>query len=148
LKAAYRLIDRAAARPDDLQAVHRRNTRARAVACPNPVLFVHDGTQLDFSTHSAVADQLGPIGTGVDSARGFLQHNSWAVDPRAGAMLGLIHQQTFLRQPTPAGETRARRYQRRERESVVWERGSRPSGVRRRGRAGCTWGIAGRTPSG
>jgi hypothetical protein len=31
LKAAYRLIDRASARPDDLQAVHRRNTHARAV---------------------------------------------------------------------------------------------------------------------
>lgn len=123
LKAAYRLIDRAAARPQDLQAVHRQRTRERAVACPNPVLFIHDTTQLDFSTHSAVADQLGPIGSGADSARGFLQHNSWAVDPRAGTMLGLIHQQTFLRQPKPPGETRARRYQRRDREAVVWEQG-------------------------
>ena len=123
LKAAYRLIHAAAPRPDDLQAVHRTRTRERAVACPGPVLFVHDTTQLDFSSHRAVADQLGPIGDGAESARGFLQHNSLAVDPTGSALLGLIHQQTFVRTAVPAGETRAARYRRPDRESAVWERG-------------------------
>ena len=120
LKGAYRLVHSAAARPDDLQAVHRTRTRERAVACAGPVLFVHDTTQLDFSTHTAVADHLGPIGDGADAARGFVPHNRLAVDPTTPALLGLIHQPTtVVRTPKPAGETRAARYRRPERESVV-----------------------------
>ena len=123
LKGAYRLVHAAAARPDDLQQGHRQRTRERVAHCPGPVLFVHDTTQLDFSSHRAVADQLGPIGTGADAARGFVQHNSLAVDPTASALLGLIHQQTVIRTPKPEGETRAARYRRVDRESVLWERG-------------------------
>jgi hypothetical protein len=121
LKGAYNLIH--AAKPDALQEVHRHNTRRRAVATETPVLFIHDTTQLDFSTHAAVADQLGPIGDGADCAHGFLQHNSLVVDPDGRRLLGLIHQQTFLRTPKPAGETRAARYQRPNRESQIWVRG-------------------------
>jgi hypothetical protein len=122
LKGAYNLIH-ATHQPDAIQEVHRHNTRERAVAVDGPVLFIHDTTQLDFSTHTAVADQLGPIGDGADCARGFLQHNSLVVDPEANRLLGLIHQQTFLRTPKPDGETRAARYQRPNRESQVWLRG-------------------------
>jgi hypothetical protein len=121
LKGAYNLIH--AAKPDTLHEVHRHNTRQRAEASSSPVLVIHDTTQLDFSTHAAVADQLGPIGDGADCARGFLQHNSLVVDPDTRRLVGLIHQQTFLRTPKPAGETRAARYQRTHRESQVWVRG-------------------------
>jgi len=114
LKAADNLIDRAAERPDDLQAVHRQRTRDR-MAAARTVLVVHDTTTLDYSSHAAVADQLGPLG-----GRGFLQHNSLAIDPDNHEPLGLIHQQTFLREPTPAGETRGRRARRPRRESDVW----------------------------
>lgn len=121
LKAAYRLVDRAAGRPDDLQVVHRARTRERVAAVAGPVLLIHDSTVLTFTHHAAVRDQLGPV---VDAAtRGFIQHNSLAVDPTGGALLGLIHQQTFCREPQPDGETRARRYYRADRESRIWLEG-------------------------
>jgi hypothetical protein len=136
LKGAYRLIHAAAAQPDVVQAVHRQRTRERAAACGGPVLFIHDTTQLDFSSHAAVADQLGPIGAGGASARGFIQHNSLAVDPTAAALLGLIHQQTMIRTPRPEGEGRSARYRRAERESEVWVRGIEAVG---RPSAGALW---------
>ena len=124
LKGAYRLIHAAAARPDAVQAVHRERTRERVAARRGkPVLFVHDTTQLDFSSHSAVAEQLGPIGDGAEAARGFLQHNGLAVDPSGSALLGLIHQETFVRTPKPEGEARSGRSARTERESEIWIRG-------------------------
>jgi hypothetical protein len=135
LKGAYRLVH-AVADPDAVQTVHRQRTRDRIAAIRTPVLFIHDTTQLDFSRHAAVADQLGPIGDGADYARGFLQHNSLAVDPDGSQLLGLIHQQTVLRTPRPAGETRAARYQRTDRESRVWTRGLEAVG---RPAAGQVW---------
>jgi hypothetical protein len=122
LKGAYRLVH-AVSDPDAVQAVHRQRTRDRMAAVRTPVLIIHDTTQLDFRGHAAVVDQLGPIGDGAECARGFLQHNSLAVDPDGSQLLGLIHQQTFLRTPRPAGETRADRYQRADRESRVWTTG-------------------------
>ena len=117
LKAAYRLVDRAAAQPENLQAVHRERTRERMAAAAT-VLVIHDPTVLTYTDHAAVADQLGPI---TDSdARGFIQHNSLAVDPEGHELLGLIHQQTFCRELKPAGETRAQRYRRAGRESETW----------------------------
>jgi hypothetical protein len=122
LKGAYRLVH-AVTVPDTVQEVHRQRTRERIAAIRTPVLFIHDTTQLDFSAHAAVADQLGPIGDGSACARGFVQHNSLAVDPAGPHLLGLIHQQTILRTPRPAGETRAEQYRRTDRESAVWTRG-------------------------
>ena len=122
LKGAYRLVH-AITRPDAVQDVHRQRTRERMAAVRTPLLIIHDTTQLDFSSHPAVADQLGPIGDGAECARGFVQHNTLVVDPDGSQLLGLIHQQTFLRTPRPAGETRAARYRRSDRESLVWTRG-------------------------
>jgi len=134
LKAAYRLIDRAAADPEAIQAVHRARTADRLRAVRGPALIIHDGTVLTYSHHPAVRDQLGPV---TDSAaRGFIQHNSLAVDPGRGELLGLVCQQTFCRQPQPAGETRCGRYYRPERESRVWLAGVRAAG---RAPAGACW---------
>jgi hypothetical protein len=134
LKAAYRLVDRAAADPDGIQAVHRARTADRLRAVAGPALIIHDGTVLDFCSHPAVRDQLGPITDGP--GRGFIQHNSLAVDPTRGELLGLVCQQTFCRQPAPAGEKRSGRYYRPDRESRVWV-----AGVRAVGRApdGACW---------
>ncbi len=117
LKAAYRLIDRAAKRPDDLQFVHRARTRER-MAAARTVLVLHDTTTLSYTDHPAVADPLGPI-TASDEARGFLRHNSLAIDPDGCERLGLIHQQTFCREAKPDGETPSQRYQRAGRESDI-----------------------------
>lgn len=134
LKAAYRLVDRAAADPDALQAVHRARTLDRLRAVAGPALIVHDGTVLDYSGHPAVRDQLGPIAD--EPGRGFIQHNSLAVDPGRGALLGLVCQQTFCREPKPAGGRRSARYYRPDRESRVWVDGVRAAG---RAPAGACW---------
>jgi hypothetical protein len=125
LKALYRLIDNDRTSPELFQEVHRPRTRDR-MDRDNPVLIIHDGTEHDFSSHTAVADQLGPIGNG--GCRGLLQHNSLALDPTAGELLGLIHQQTFRREPAPEDETRTQRQQRPGRESATWAEGIRAVG--------------------
>jgi Transposase DNA-binding len=125
LKGLYRLIDHVAATPELLQQAHRARTRARMTR-PEPVLIIHDTTQLDFTDHAAVRDQLGPVGD--DGGCGFLQHNSLAIDPAGGAVLGLIYQQTFVREKAPADETRAQRQERAARESARWAAGLRGIG--------------------
>jgi hypothetical protein len=57
-----------------------------------------------------------------------------AVESNSRQVLGIAHQEPFLRQPAPPKETKQQRLQ-RERESQVWERsvqalGSPPEGVR------------------
>ena len=120
LKAAYRLVDRASAQPDNLQVVHREQTRNRMLATNGPVLLIHDPTTLSYTDHAAVAEQLGPITDSQSHARGLIQHNTLAVDPVGHELLGLIHQETFGRESKPAGETRSKRYQRTDRESETW----------------------------
>ncbi|TMQ28934.1 MAG: hypothetical protein E6K70_26390, partial [Planctomycetota bacterium] len=41
------------------------------------VLILHDSTELDYSTHKSLAEQLGQVGRGLK--RGYLCHNSLAV---------------------------------------------------------------------
>jgi hypothetical protein len=125
LKGAYRLCHHGDATPDRLQAVHRQRTRER-MHRDGVVLIVHDGTHIDFSAHHKVVDQLGPTGDG--GGRGFIQHNSLAIDPGRGELLGLIHQQTFIREAAPAEETRHDRQRRGDRESAVWAAGIRAVG--------------------
>src|SRR5581483_8658149 len=125
LKGLYRLVHQAADDPALLQQAHRDRTRARMTR-DEPVLIIHDTTQLDFTAHKAARDQLGPVGD--HGGCGFIQHNSLAVDAAGRAVLGLVYQQTFAREQAPAGETRAQRQRRAARESAVWARGIRGAG--------------------
>jgi hypothetical protein len=72
---------------------HTQATRARMAACPGVVLNISDTTELDFTGLKVAC--LGPIGTG--GGRGFLCHNSLAVDPQTGDLLGLTSQVLHLR---------------------------------------------------
>jgi hypothetical protein len=126
LKSLYQLIGVAAKYPDRLQEVHRTQTRQRMMI-KKPVLIIHDQTALVYTTHRAVADQLGPLND--TKTRGFLQHNSLAVDPNTGELLGLIYQQTFCRENKPKGETRCQLYRRKIRESEKWIEGVNAVGV-------------------
>jgi hypothetical protein len=125
LRGAYRLIHNTDSTPDTIQAGHRQCTRVR-MDRDGVVLIVHDGTEHDFTGHDAVAAQLGTTSNG--HCRGFIQHNSLAVDPGRGELLGLIYQQTFARQEAPPNETRTQRQQRVARESAVWAAGIRAVG--------------------
>jgi hypothetical protein len=125
LKGLYRLVAQASPSPELFQQVHRERTRAR-MNRPEPVLIIHDTTQLDFTDHAVVRDQLGPIGD--DGGCGFHQHNSLAIEATGNALLGLVYQQTFVREKAPVGETRMQRQDRDERESARWAAGIRGTG--------------------
>jgi hypothetical protein len=115
LRGFYRMCD-SADDPHAIQRPHRLLTRSAMTALP-VVLIHHDTTTLDFSSHKALTG-AGPIGDG--DGTGFLQHNSLAFSPDGKRLLGLIHQQTFVRQPAPANESPAARKSRDGRESAVW----------------------------
>jgi hypothetical protein len=124
LRGFYGLCHRPEATLPTLQQPHWQLTR-QAMAQQALVLILHDTTQLDFTSHSALQG-TGPIGEG--HARGFLQHNSLAIVPQPRQVLGLAYQQWRVRQAAPEGETSAQR-KRRERESELWLEGIRASGV-------------------
>ena len=121
LRGFYRIVRTQRATTDILQDIHRQRTLQRMTTCPNRVLIVHDTTELNFSHHPALHDDLGPIGSGKQL--GFLQHNSLAFDPQARQILGLVHQQMTLRKPVPPKESRRQRTERPHQESELWLQG-------------------------
>jgi len=103
---------------DAIQAPHRAQT-LQAMGRHPLVLLLHDTTELDVTTHLALAG-AGPIGNGT--GRGFLQHNSLAVIPEPRQVLGLAYQQVVVRRDAPDRETAAQR-RRRPKESRLWPQG-------------------------
>jgi hypothetical protein len=67
---------------------------------PDPLLILHDTTELDFTSHQVLRG-TGPIGDG--GGRGFLQHNSLAIPAETGEILGLAFRQILTRKPCPKG---------------------------------------------
>jgi len=118
LRAVYRLCNRPEVTHHGVTAPHFRLTRQR-MDQPDPLLILHDTTELDFTSHQALRG-TGPIGDG--GGRGFLQHNSLAIHAETGEILGLAFQQILTRKPCPKGETRVQRLQ-RWRESQLWTEG-------------------------
>jgi hypothetical protein len=131
LRGFYRLCD-SVGELDCLQRPHRERTR-QAMLCLPVVLIHHDTTTLDFSSHHALQG-AGPIGDG--NGQGFLQHNSLAFAPDGKRLLGLIHQQFFVRSAAPANESPAARKKRQGKESLLWSQGITAAG---RPPEGCTW---------
>lgn len=131
LRAFYRLCDQETVTLATVQQPHWQQTR-QAMGQHPLVLILHDTTELDFTSHTALQG-TGPIGDG--RGRGFFQHNSLAVLPQPRQVLGLAYQQWRLRQPAPADDHSSRRKQ-RERESLLWLEGIGAAG---RPPEGCCW---------
>ena len=128
-EAAYRFLQMPDVSYEKLIAPHVAQTRAQASKQPQ-VLLIQDTTEVDYQQHPTTTG-LGPIGNG--SHHGYLLQSVLAVVPASREVLGLMHQEPFLRHPAPKGETRREREQ-RQRESQVWERsveaiGAPPAGV-------------------
>ena len=115
LKAAYRFLDSAAVTHEALIAPALAQTR-EALAEQSVVLFIHDGTLLDYSHYRTTKD-LGPIGNG--RGRGYVVHTVLATEPGTRRVLGLAAQDAFVPVPRPADET-LRALQRRPRKTDVW----------------------------
>ena len=129
LEATYRFLQTPDVTYEQLIGPHVAQTRAEA-SKQQQVLLIQDTTEVDYQQHPTTAG-LGPIGNG--SHHGYLLQSVLAVVPGSREVLGLMHQEPFLRQPAPKGETKRQREQ-RERESQVWERsvqaiGTPPEGV-------------------
>jgi hypothetical protein len=129
LHAAYRFLQTPDVTYEQLIRTHVQQTR-EAMGKPERVLLIQDTTEVDYQPHPTTTG-LGPIGNGTH--HGFLVQSVLAILPDHRQVLGLAHQEPFLRQPAPKGETKRERDQ-RERESQVWERsvqaiGEPPAGV-------------------
>ena len=130
LEATYRFLHSGHVSYEELIRPHVEATRQDGRE-QGEVLLIQDTTEIDYQPHPKTSG-LGPIGNG--SHQGFLLQTVLAVVPNSRQVLGIAHQEPFLRQPAPPKETKQQRLQ-RERESQVWERsvqalGSPPEGVR------------------
>jgi Transposase DNA-binding len=129
LEASYRFLQTPDVTYEQLIGPHVAQTREEAHK-QQQVLLIQDTTEVDYQQHPTTTG-LGPIGNG--SHHGYLLQSVLAVVPGSREVLGLMHQEPFLRQPAPKGESKRQREQ-RERESQVWERsvqaiGTPPDGV-------------------
>ena len=127
--AAYRFLQVPEVSYEQLIGPHLEQTKA-SMGEQERVLLIQDTTEVDYQHHPTTRG-LGPIGNG--SHHGYLLQTVLALEPTSRQVLGLAHQEPFLRQSAPAGETKRQR-EGRERESQVWERsvqaiGQPPAGV-------------------
>jgi hypothetical protein len=84
---------------------------------------VHDGTELDFTSLTSLADHLGQIGEG--HGRGYECHNALAVSAETGDVLGLFDQILHHRDEVPENEPLAEHRDRETRESLLWLHGTK-----------------------
>ena len=121
LQAFYRLMWRDEVTHEALLSAHRKVTLEHLEQLETPVLILHDTTELDYTTHKSL-DDLGPIGCGT--RRGYITHNSLAVDPQSREVLGLTNQVLHHRELVSKSETRTQRRGRDSRESLLWLQGT------------------------
>ncbi len=129
LKAAYRLLETPDVTYEALMHPHLQQTQQQA-GNHRRILLIQDTTDLNYSHHPKTTG-LGPLKN--KQQHGMLLQTVLAVDVQHSQVLGIMHQEPFLRKLAPQRETRAERLK-RERESQVWERsvtqiGSPPEGV-------------------
>ena len=121
LRAFYRLCASEEVTHAAIIAAARQHTLAQIAACSEPVLIIHDATELDYTSLKSLAGALGQIGKG--SRRGYICHNSLAVAADSGEVLGLLDQ-TLHHRVKVKKETRAEHRARPSRESLLWLRGT------------------------
>jgi len=135
VKASYKLFGDEEATPEQLQAGHQWQVKEN-LKKPGVYALLEDTSDMVWAGREKIAG-LGPIGNGSEKLQGFLLHSVLAVkweDPkpeegkRPGVeVIGLAHQEYYLRQPRPKKETRQASKQ-RARESQLWERATESLG--------------------
>lgn len=103
-KAVYRFWSNPAVDPAAIRAAHAASA-VRRMAGLETVLVVQDTTELDFTTHTAMAGR-GKLGSGA--GRGVYVHSGLAVST-SGIPLGIVHQQSWTRDPDAAPTRQERR---------------------------------------
>jgi hypothetical protein len=123
LQAFYRLMRCDRVTHPVLLHPHRQAVLEKIEQLDDPVLVLHDTTELDFTTHESL-EGLGQIGCGT--RRGYITHNSLAVHSVTREPLGLLNQVLHRREKVSKLETRAQRQKRKSRESLLWLKGVQP----------------------
>ena len=123
LQAFYRLMAKKDVTHKAILDAHRQATLRRIEEVETPVLMLHDTTELEYTTHKSL-DGLGPIGKG--NRRGYVTHNSLAVNPETREVIGLGNQVLHRRSTVSKSETRTQRKNRASRETRLWIRGTEP----------------------
>jgi len=116
-RATLRLMNLPGVTHEAVLQPHIQETLRRISATPQTVLLVHDTTVLDYSGLKA-GEVMGQVGNG--GGRGYQCHNSLAVEPESGELVGLLCQQLHCRVETPEGESVAESRERESRESLLW----------------------------
>ena len=133
--AALDLLNHEAVTHEKLIDCHRVAALDRLEhAGPPAALILHDFTDLDFSGHVTLRDDLGQIGNG--GGRGYMALNSLAIDPDTREILGLVGQILHARPAVDKKEGTAARRGRASRESRLWLRAAGDVGP---APAGKTW---------
>lgn len=133
LDAFYRLANRPEVTHRAVLEPHRRRTLRLIRATADPILLIHDTTELDYTAITSLSE-LGQIGDG--DGRGYECHNTLAVHAPTRTVIGLANQILHRRDRAPRRETRRARRDRASRESRLWKRGSQEVGP---APAGATW---------
>jgi hypothetical protein len=133
VKAAYRLLNEADVSYEALSQGHWNSSLETAKCQTDVVLFIQDGSELNYSKHKATTG-LGYIGNG--QGKGFQLHSCLTVNAKTQDVLGLVRQQVWIRESLvrdrqSRGETIVRT------EGEVWattleELGAVPEGLQQR----------------
>ena len=115
-KAVYRFWDSDRVSPEAIRASHTQSTLER-VKRHEMVLAIQDTTGLDFTDHPSTKG-VGPMD---HPARQGLKVHSVMIASTVGVPLGIVHQQTWARDPQTVGKHHKRRqYQTKDKESQRW----------------------------
>ena len=121
-KAAYRLLNEATVKLEQLSQPHWQQTRQVADG-HDVVLMLQDTTEMDYTGHRKTKG-LGPIGDG--RGRGFLLHAVLAFVPVSETILGLAHLQALLRKARSKKKRKPKWM--RTPEALVWKKASQAVG--------------------
>jgi len=142
IKAAYRLMSNEAVTPEGLVGGHFEQVRSALPRDGKVVLLIEDTSEIDY-TFRAPIEGLSRVGPGNADHQGFLLHSVIAAVPGGEApstaarqsvgILGLAHQEYFLRSEAPVKKSAYQVHE--DRESALFERstaaiGSAPAGSR------------------
>ncbi len=122
LEAFYRLCDAEEVTHEAVMGPHRERTLQYLQTADHFVLAIHDATELDYSTHRTLVEDLGQIGNGNQC--GYLVQNTLVVDPAHSVVVGLANQILHVRPCVKKAETKAQKRKRKSRESLLWLRGT------------------------
>lgn len=122
IEAFYRLCSAEDVTHESVLQPHRQRTLQFLQSSDHFVLAIHDATELDYTTHSTLTDDLGQIGSGTH--RGYVAQNTLVVDPQRGAVVGLANQILHVRPKVRKGESAQQKRRRSSRESLLWLKGT------------------------